>query len=218
MPKLGFLGGTFNPVHIGHVRLALEMAEALSLARVELIPAARPPHKPGEGMLPFELRAELLSLAVEGIEGVAVNLMEADRPGPSYTWDTLTELVRLHPGADIHFIMGAVDLVNLHLWRRGPELGTLANLAVSTRDSLGRDEVAAYLADHPELGCEPFGPGKWLMPSGNCVELVDVPRLDISASFIRERFRRGSNLRYLVPPGVEGHINRLRSQVLEVWS
>ena len=218
MQRLGVLGGSFNPVHIGHVRLALEMAEALSLDRVELIPAARPPHKQGEGMLPFTLRAELLRLAVEGVDGLALNLMEADRPGPSYTWDTLTELSRQHPGADLHFIMGALDLVNLHLWRRGPELTTLANLAVSTRERLSREEVGSYMAAHPEFGCEPDGSGVWRAPSGRRVTLVDVPRLDISASFIRERFRRGSNLRYLVPPGVEEHINRLRSEVLAVWS
>jgi len=217
MLKLGILGGTFNPVHIGHVRLALEMAEALALDRVELIPAARPPHKQGEGMLPFELRAELLSLAVTGVPGLAVNRMEAERPGPSFTWDTLTELSGLHPGADIHFIMGAGDLLNLHLWRHGPELGHLANLSVATRDHLGRGEVEQYLADRPEIRCEPAGEGKWLMDSGKYIELVDIPRLDISASFIRERFRRGSNLRFLLPPGVEEHINRLRSQVLKAW-
>ena len=138
MVRLGILGGTFNPVHVAHVRLALEMAEALNLDRVELIPAARPPHKPGEGMLPFELRAALLSLAVEGLDRLSVNLMEAERPGPSYTWDTLQELAVRNPEADMYFIMGASDLLNVHLWRRGAELGSLANLAVATRDHLGR--------------------------------------------------------------------------------
>src|SRR5512142_198557 len=138
MKRLGILGGTFNPVHVGHMRLALEMAEALSLDRVEFIPAARPPHKPDEGMLPFDLRAQLLSLSIDGASGLAVNLMEAERPGPSYTWDTLVELSRQRPDTDLYFIMGASDLLNLHLWRRGPELGQLANLAVSNRDRLGR--------------------------------------------------------------------------------
>lgn len=218
MRRLGILGGTFNPVHVGHVRLALEMAEALSLDRVELVPAARPPHKPSEGMLPFELRARLLASAVEGLDSVGVNLMEAERPGPSYTWDTLSELVRREPRADIHFIMGASDLLNLHLWHRGPELGRLANLAVSSRDHLGRDAVEAYLAERGEMACEQAEPGRWRMPSGKFIELVDIPRLDISASFIRERFRRGANLRFLIPPGVEEQLNRLRAQVLKAWS
>jgi nicotinate-nucleotide adenylyltransferase len=216
--RLGILGGTFNPVHVAHVRLALEMAEALNLDRVELIPAARPPHKSGEGMLPFELRAELLSLAVDGLDRLSVSLMEAERPGPSYTWDTLSELAVRNPEADIHFIMGASDLLNLHQWRHGAKLGSLAHLAVATRDHLGREEIESYLAGRPEIGCEPDGPDGWRMDSGKHIKLVDIPRLDISASFVRERFRRGANLRFLIPRGVEEQLNRLRDQVLTTWS
>jgi len=218
MTRLGILGGTFNPAHVGHVRLALEMAEALALDRVELIPAARPPHKADTGMLPFDLRAKLLSLAVSGNPTLSVNLMEAKRPGPSFTWDTLVEIARGTPEADIHFIMGACDLLNLHLWRRGPELCRLANLAVATRDQLGPAEVDDYIAAHPEMGCQPAGPGRWRASSGKFIEVVPIPRLDISASFIRERFRRGSNLRFLIPPGVEEELGRRKDQVLALWS
>jgi nicotinate-nucleotide adenylyltransferase len=218
MLRLGILGGSFNPVHVAHVRLAVEMAEALNLDRVELIPAARPPHKSGEGMLPFELRAELLSLAIQDIDSLRVNLMEAERPGPSYTWDTLKELAARNPKADIHFIMGASDLLNLHLWRNGTELGSLANLAVATRDHLGREEVESYLSARPEIRCEPDGPDRWRMDSGKSIELVDIPRLDISASFVRERFRRGANLRFLIPREVEEQLNRQRDQILKIWS
>jgi nicotinate-nucleotide adenylyltransferase len=218
MSRLGILGGSFNPVHVAHVRLAVEMAEALNLDRVELIPAARPPHKSDGGMLPFELRAELLSSAIQGMESLRVNFMEAERPGPSYTWDTLTELAVRNPEDDIHFIMGASDLLNLHSWKHGTELGSLANLAVATRDHLGRAEVEAYLAARPEIRCEPDGPGRWRMDSGNRIELVDIPRLDISASFVRERFRRGANLRFLIPRTVEEQLNRQRDQILKIWS
>lgn len=218
MQRLGILGGTFNPVHVGHVRLALEMAEALNLDRVELIPAARPPHKQDASMLPFELRAQLVELAVEGLDAVGVNRMEADRPGPSYTWDTLVGLTATRRDAELYFIMGATDLVNLHLWRRGTELGTLANLAVSTRDHLGEEEVAAYLAEHSEMGYAPDGPGGWRLECGRRIVLVNIPRLDISASFVRDRFRRGANLRFLVPPRVEHELNRRREQLLCLWS
>jgi nicotinate-nucleotide adenylyltransferase len=218
MTRLGILGGTFNPVHVGHIRLALEMAEALKLDRVELIPAARPPHKADVGMLPFDLRARLLTLAVAGTPGLSVNLMEADRPGPSYTWDTLSEMAARAPEADIHFILGACDLLNLHLWRRGPELCRFANLAVASRDRLGSTEVERYLAGHPEMGCLPAGPDRWRAPSGKFIEVVAIPRLDISASFIRERFRHGSNLRFLIPPGVEEELGRQRDHVLSLWS
>lgn len=217
MDRVGLLGGTFNPVHAGHVRLGLEMAEALRLDGVEYIPAARPPHKPGEGMLPFGLRTRLLELALEGIEGFTANLCEAERPGPSYTWDTLTLLKRERPGAQFHFIMGASDLLNLHLWKRGLELGELASLAVANRGRLGREETAAYIEAHPEMRCEAAGSGTWRFPSGNRLELVDVPRLDISASFIRDRFRRGASLRCLVPRAVEDELGRLRDEVLKIW-
>lgn len=218
MERLGVLGGTFNPVHVGHVRQAIEMAEALSLDRVELIPAARPPHKAGEGMLPFEVRAALLELAVEGVPGLFVNRMEAARPGPSYTCDTLAELAAKRPDANVHFIMGASDLLNLHLWKRGPSLADLASLAVSTREDLGLPEVTAYLAGRPEFGWTPDGPWAWRSGSGRSIRLVDIPRLDISASFVRDRFRRGSCLRYLVPPGVEAELERIRDLALTAWA
>jgi len=216
--RLGILGGTFNPVHSGHVRLALEVGEALGLDRVDMIPAARPPHKPGEGMLSFELRAALVEMAVEGLPGVAVNRMEAHRPGPSYTWDTLTALRRARPDEQLYFIMGASDLMNLHLWKRGAELGELANLAVATRDSLGRGDVEAYLAQRGEMRCVPDGEGCWAMPSGNLLQLVDVPRLDISASSVRERFRAGRSLRCLVPMPVERELERRAPELREAWA
>ncbi|GFK94280.1 putative nicotinate-nucleotide adenylyltransferase [Fundidesulfovibrio magnetotacticus] len=216
-PRLGVLGGTFNPVHVGHVRLALEMAEALGLDGVEIVPAARPPHKPEEGLLPFELRLRLLEMALGDLEGVRANSMEAGRPGPSYTVHTLEELARRRPGDELHFILGSGDLLTLHQWRDGHRLGDLAHLAVAGRDRHGRDAVADYLASRPELGYAPAGPGLWERASGRRLVLVDVPRLDISASFVRDRFRRGSNLRFLLPPAVERELARLRPRLLEIW-
>ncbi|WP_243366616.1 nicotinate (nicotinamide) nucleotide adenylyltransferase [Fundidesulfovibrio soli] len=216
--RLGVLGGTFNPVHAGHVRLALEVGEALGLDGVEMIPSARPPHKQGEGVLPFELRAALVELAVEGLPGVSVNRMEASRPGPSYTWDTLTELRRSSPGDSFYFIMGASDLMNLHLWNRGERLGELANLAVATRDSLGRAEVEDYLSRHGEMRCSPDGGGCWRMPSGNELRLVDVPRLDISASSVRKRFLARRSLRCLVPLPVERELELRRAELNRTWA
>ena len=118
LPLIGIFGGTFNPIHVGHVRAAIEVAEALGLAAVELVPAARPPHKAGEGMLDFPLRLALCRAAVAGLAGFSVNAMEADRPGPSYTCETLAALARTRPDAQHCFIMGMGDLRNLGLWKK----------------------------------------------------------------------------------------------------
>lgn len=217
MRRVGILGGTFNPVHIGHLRLALEMWQALELDQVELVPAAWPPHKPERGMLDFGARLELLHLAVDGLPMLAVNGLEADRPGPSYTIDTLVELARQRPDTEFFFLMGAGDLLNLHLWKRGFELERLAHLAVATRDHLGEAEVSAYIAAHPEMGFTPDGSRRWGTPSGRRLALIDIPRLDISASFIRERFRHGANLRFLLPASVEEALARNRGSVLSAW-
>lgn len=217
MARVGILGGSFNPVHVAHVRLAVEVVESLGLDRVEFVLAARPPHKPGEGMLPFELRALLLEKALAGLEFLALNLMEADRSGPSYTWDTLTELTRSRPGDQFHFILGAGDLLSLHQWKNGARLCELASLAVAAREGMGAGEVSAYLEDRPEMGAVAEGEGVWRFPSGKRLELVTIPRLDISASFIRDRFRAGANLRFLVPPKVEDELLRQRGRVLGIW-
>lgn len=215
--RLGFLGGSFNPVHTGHIRLGLEVLENLHLDKVEFVPAARPPHKPREGMLPFALRAALLDMALSGVPGVGANRMESLRPGPSYTCDTLEELARVYPGDTLTFIMGATDLINVHLWRRGQEICSLADIAVTARDNLGARQVAQYIAAHPEMGCTPEGDGVWRSPAGKTITLVPIPRLDISASFIRERFRRGLSLHLLVPPAVERELEKSRAEILSVW-
>ncbi|GAB6035712.1 nicotinate (nicotinamide) nucleotide adenylyltransferase [Fundidesulfovibrio butyratiphilus] len=217
MRRIGLLGGTFNPVHVGHVRLGLEMLEALGLDAVEYLPAARPPHKTGEGMLPFFLRLELLEAALDDLPGLVANPVEAERSGPSYTWDTLEHLNRTRPGVAWYFIMGAGDLLCLHLWKRGLELGGQANLAVSSRDSLGAREVGEYIEKTPEMGLVAQGRGRWRFSGGNELVLVEVPRLDISASFIRERFARGACLRYLLPATVERRLEASRSEVLLAW-
>lgn len=217
MSRVGILGGTFNPVHIGHLRLAMEMWQALELDGVELVPAAWPPHKPGLGMLDFARRMDLLQRAVHGLPMLTVNGLEALRPGPSYTIDTLAELARLRPGTEFFFLMGAGDLLHLHLWHRGFELECYAHLAVASRDHLGEAEVTAYAAAYPEMGCVPDGPRRWRTPSGRSLTLVNIPRLDISASFIRERFRRGANLRFLLPASVEEALLGSREAVLSAW-
>lgn len=217
---VGIFGGTFNPVHIGHLRAAIEVAEALQLSRVELVPAARPPHKRGEGLLDFSLRLTLCQRAVDGMPGFVVNPMEADRPGPSYTCDTLAELAQTRPDVAFTFILGMGDLLNLGYWKNGLQLGRLASLAVHARAGLGLSVFTDHLvANGAALGAQPTeDPTTWTLGGGRCIRFVPVARIDISASDIRERWRSGRKIDHLVPQSVLREL-RIHADALEAgWS
>jgi len=203
-PVVGIFGGTFNPVHVGHVRAAIEVAEALGLAGVELIPAARPPHKPGEALLDFSLRLELCRAAVDGIPGLSVNALENDRPGPSYTCDTLADLARTRPGEQFCFILGMGDLLCLASWKNGLGLGRLAHLAVHSREGQGLEAFCRFLTDNAAvMGAAPTAdPAVWSLPEGRFLRYVPITRLDVSASDIRRRWREGKRIHGLVSRSV----------------
>ncbi|MDR2727132.1 MAG: nicotinate-nicotinamide nucleotide adenylyltransferase, partial [Deltaproteobacteria bacterium] len=131
--RVGILGGTFNPVHVGHLRLAIEAAERLNLDRVVLMPAHTPPHKDRADLLPFALRVELLQAAVEHSPILSVTELEAELPPPSYTWNSLAAWKSRRPDDLGVFILGAEDFANLNTWHRGLELPTLMDLAVMAR-------------------------------------------------------------------------------------
>ena len=201
---IGIFGGTFNPVHVAHVRAAIEVCEALGLVAVELIPSARPPHKLGGKLLDFDLRVALCRAAVAGIPGFSVNLLEADRPGPSYTCDTLAELAASRPGQDFCFILGLGDLLCLPSWKDGLGLGRLADLAVHSREGQGLEAFHAFVTENAQaLAASPTAdPAVWTLPSDRTIRYVPVARLDISASDIRERWRDGRRIDGLVSQSV----------------
>jgi nicotinate-nucleotide adenylyltransferase len=201
---VGIFGGTFNPVHIGHVRAAIEVAEALGLAGVELVPAARPPHKAGEALLDFPLRLALCRAAVAGLPGFRVNPLESDRPGPSYTCDTLAALTARRPGEQFCFIMGMGDMLCLPSWKNGLGLGRLAHLAVHSREGQGLEAFHAFVTENAQaLAASPTAdPAVWTLPSDRTIRYVPVARLDISASDIRERWRDGRRIDGLVSQSV----------------
>lgn len=201
MEHVGILGGSFNPVHTGHVRMAVEVLERLELDRVELVPAAVPPHKSSEGMLPFELRCRLARLAVEGIDGLSVNGLEGERSGPSFTCDTL-ECYRNEPEPKkLFLIMGAGTFMELPQWRNWRELPQLTNMVAVSRG--GRlDDVAGFVEEtFPDA--ERRTDAVWRFPMGNDLHALDIPRLDVKASVLRSRWRARKRLTLLVPPAVE---------------
>ena len=205
--KLGILGGSFNPVHAGHLRMAVEALEQLDLDRVDLVPAGVPPHKPEQGMLPFAERLRLVELAVQGVDGLGANPLEGRRPGPSFTCDTLTCMRTERPADELFFILGTGTFLELGKWRRGLDLPGLANLVVVNRWERAAEEVGSFVAEHwPDA--EPLDNGSWRFAPGSVLTILDMPRLDIKAGDVRKRWRERRCLAGLVPPAVEAALEQ----------
>ena len=141
MGGIGVLGGTFNPVHGAHVRHAVEVGERLGLDRVLLMPNSVPPHKAARGLLPFELRVELLRAAAKGIPLLEVCTLEGELHGPSYTWRSMDEFRRrgvVSRPDELYLMLGVEDFAQLDTWKRGLELPAFANLVIVPREGAGR--------------------------------------------------------------------------------
>ena len=188
--KLGLLGGTFNPPHIGHLVCAHQALSQLDLERVLLVPVHEPPHKRAEADPGVEHRVELCRRAVEGEEGLEVSLVDAEVPGPSYTVGTLRRLHERCPGDDLTFIVGGDMALSLPTWREPEAILELAELGVAEREGVRRADIAERLS----------GPG------ADRVRFFDMPRLDISSSLIRRMVAAGRSIRHLVPDGVAAYI------------
>ena len=173
-------GGSFNPPHVGHLRLAIEMAETLRpLAdSVELMPCAAPPHKVVSGLLPFDLRAAMVEACLDGLPGLSCNRMEAGRPGLSYTWDTLQACREETPERPLFFILGNPDYALLPHWHRGLELPELCQLVVVPRgEGSEKNFLAATESMWPGARpCEPVLPGsrRMRLPGGGQAPAVDL--------------------------------------------
>lgn len=205
--RIGILGGSFNPVHVGHLRLALEVLETplpgdgAYLDRLDLVPSAQPPHKPVRGLLPFALRRTLLESAVRGTP-LHVNTLEGEREGPSYTWDTLSAYKDAYPEARRVFFVGGEDFDALAGWYRGRALPTLADIVMVTRATAEQTRFAAIVAQHwPEARYAGTLAQRTLaqLPCGGIVCYMALPRLDVSASEVRRAWCAGRSVRFLVP-------------------
>jgi nicotinate-nucleotide adenylyltransferase len=190
--RLGILGGTFNPPHLGHLVCAQEAHAQLGLDRVLLMPARVPPHKRlAPGAPDGEQRFELCLLAIDDDERFGVSRVELDRPGPSYTVDTLRALRAADPQDELTFIVGGDMARGLPGWREPEQLLGLATLAVAERAGAAREDVRGEL--RPLAGAER-------------VAFFDMPRIDVSSSMVRERVAVGRPIRYLVPDAVAQRI------------
>lgn len=178
MPRLGVFGGTFDPVHNGHVAAAVNARRAMSLDKVLVIPARDPWQKQDRQLAPGDARLAMLEAAMAGIEGVEVSRLELDRPGPTYTADTLDQLHADQPDTELFLIVGADAASDLATWDRQEVIRDLATIVIVSR------------ADIEEPGAP--GPG-WR------VDHVRIPPLAISSTDLRRRVVDGDPLDGLMP-------------------
>lgn len=204
--RVGLFGGTFNPIHMGHLRAAEEVTERLGLERVVFLPCAEPPHKRGseEVMAPAPERLAWVRLAIAGNPRFAVDPIELARKGPSYSVDTLRAL-QGDPGAEPPiFVIGLDAFAEIESWREPEELFRLASFAVLTRPPARAGSVAAHLPRSVRASLELSADGSSARhtKANTWVRLVEITALDISATDVRTRLQAGLSVRYLVPEGV----------------
>ena len=223
-PLVGIFGGTFNPVHLGHMRLVVEVMESVCPARLDLLPNARPPHKRGRRMLPFALRVNLLHAAIQGMKNVQVNTMESERNGPSYTIDTLRLYCEREPDVRHFFVIGAEDFSLIATWQRWELLPHFADIIVVPRSEAAGEVFSETVRDlWPDAVpvVPPFAAADraYALPgisnAGVFVHLP-LPRLDIRAELIRERLLVGRSVRFLVPEAVhQALLNNV--ETIDLW-
>ena len=184
--RIGIIGGTFNPIHYGHLLIAEEVRSRKGLDRITFIPAALPPHKEEEEIIDIRHRYRMVVLATSSNYHFVVSDLEMKRKGTSYTVDTLEELSRLCPEDEFYFIIGSDAFSEIDTWKEAERLMTLCRFIVVDRNH--------YLA-------------KELSPDmTRKIETVQCLSLNISASDIRRRIREGSSIKYLLPQKVEEYI------------
>ncbi len=205
MRRNGIFGGTFDPIHLGHLRAAEEVREALSLEEILFIPAGHPPHKHRPDLTPFILRLEMTRLALEGVPGFQVSDLEGRLPGPSYSVNTLERLQRERP-AEYFFVLGLDAFLEIETWYQYHRLLELAHLVVITRGPGGRE---VFWQKAKEAFPELIEEGSYLRrPRAFTLRFLPVTRFDVSSTMIRQAVHQGRSIRYLVPEAVRRFILR----------
>jgi nicotinate-nucleotide adenylyltransferase len=210
--RIGLFGGTFDPIHNGHLRAALDVCEAFPLDRCILVPAAKPPHKIRGDTSGVDHRLTMARAAVEGIEQLEVSEVEARRKGPSFTIDTVRHFRQTLPaGTALFLLLGADAFFDIDSWHAWQELMDEVPPLVMTRPGFSRDDFAAALDDfisgHLAEGYSwDRGRSGFFHPRRPPVHYFPVTMLDISATDIRKRVRQGRSIRFLLPHAVERYI------------
>ena len=208
--RWGIMGGTFDPIHFGHLRSAQEILEIFSLDRVIFVPSAQPPLKTRSDISPFECREAMVRLAIEGNPSFSCSDMEGRRQGKSYTVDTLLEFVQSGgAGRHLYFILGQDAFLDIRKWREWERLLTLCQFVVMTEpdtdaDSLMNEALSPVYASQFRYDRTARG---YQGPSGYAVFFRAVTRIDIHSTELRRKVREGLSVQYLLPESVRKYID-----------
>lgn len=206
--RYGLFGGTFNPIHIGHLRAAEEVREALALERILFIPSSTPPHKnqdQNDPIAPVATRLNWVERAITPHDHFSIDRIEIEREGPSYLVDTLRTIRdRDVTGALPVFILGEDAFAEMGDWREAEELFTLSDYAVMTRPPGQLNSLEARFPKvlRSAFAFEDGGQKAWHKETGKCIELVPITAIDVSSSLIRDACRNERSIRYLVPESI----------------
>ncbi|MBN2427361.1 MAG: nicotinate-nucleotide adenylyltransferase [Deltaproteobacteria bacterium] len=206
--KIGILGGTFNPIHLAHLRIAEEAREVCGLDRVLFIPTSTPPHKATAGDVPFRDRHAMALLATENNPSFAVTDLENRRPGKSYSIDSLNILQGENPQACFYFILGMDSFLDIHTWKDFRGLFRLANFVTVARPGFSPPTSPRELLPVAvrEEFCYDTESATMVHKSGNRLIFLQETRLDISSTRIRQLVAEKRSIKYLVTPAVEDYI------------
>ena len=197
--RLGIYGGTFDPIHYGHLALAEQCREQCGLDEVWFVPAAQPPHKLESTISSAKARCEMIEFAIAGHPQFKLSRLELERPGPSFTVTTLEQLHAENPSRELFLLIGADSLHDLPHWREPQRILELATVVAVNRGD-------AVLPDRSLLE-------RQLGPAAARLRFVQMPGLDLAASDLRRRVSAGQSIRYLVPRAVESYITQHRLYV-----
>lgn len=210
--RIGLFGGTFNPIHLGHLRAAEEVREALGLSTIAFIPSNVPPHKreqDGDPIAPTALRVAWVEAAIGEHPDFRIDRVELEREGPSYLVDTLRTIRARAPGSPPPvFIVGADAFAEMGEWRAPELLFTLADFAVMTRPPGRLRDLAERIPEkvRGDFRFEEGGRRARHASAGTRIELVEITALDISSSQVRRACREGRSIRWLVPEAARERI------------
>jgi len=205
--RVGILGGSFDPIHLGHLRSAEEVREAFALDAVAFVPANRPPHKPDRRLADGRQRLAMVELAVAGNPAFYASSVEINRGGVSYSIDTVEALTTIERDLELFFIVGIDAFGEMQTWKDATRLFSLANFVVTNRPPRATDTSIEHLpVAARQAFCYDPRTLSYRHRSGTRLYFHPITALDISATALRERVRRDQSIRYLVPPGVEQYI------------